>query len=268
MWQDCDRRLPNTPVSFRIGGARVSAVTRLSALSHFFDLVESRKGGYVTVTSAHGIVEAQHDARLMGIFELASLSLPDGMPVFWAGRLIHGHTLSRVPGTEFFAGALADARSRGLRHYFYGSQEATTGRVVERAAVVMGEAAIAGWHCPPMRAVGALEEAHIVARISEAAPDIVWVGLSAPKQEYWMANHAHLFPNAVLVGVGAAYDFYAGVKTRGPRLMSVVGLEWLYRVASEPKRLWPRYRSVVPKMMLILLRDACQALAGPPRGPA
>ena len=83
-----------------------------------------------------------------------------------------------------------------------------------------------------------------------------------------MANHAHLFPNAVLVGVGAAFDFYAGVKTRGPHVMSAIGLEWLYRAASEPTRLWPRYRRVVPKMILILLRDASRALLHPHRGPA
>ncbi len=225
-------------------------------------------GRYITVTSAHGIVEAQSDPRLMRILEGASLSLPDGMPVFWAGKLIHGKSLSRVPGAEFFSAALADARSRGLRHFFYGSQEATGRRVVERAAAAVGDAAIAGWHCPPMRIVGAPEEANIIARMKEAAPDIIWVGLSTPKQEYWMANHAHLFPNSVMVGVGAAFDFYADVKSRGPLFMSASGLEWLYRVASEPKRLWPRYRSVVPKMLLILLRDGGRALVGPRRDQA
>ena len=268
MQQGCDRTAPAPPPSFRVGGARVSAVTRLSALAYLFDLAESRAGGYVTVTSAHGIVEAQHDARLMDIFEHAALSLPDGMPVFWAGRVIHGRALSRVPGAEFFEGVLTGAKSRGLRHFFYGSQPDTTRRVVERAASVLGEAAIAGWHCPPMRAAGVLEEAEVVGQIRQAAPDIIWVGLSAPKQEYWMANHTHLFPHTVLVGVGAAFDFYAGVKKRGPRLMSDAGLEWLYRAASEPKRLWPRYRSVVPKMLLILLRDGSRALLHPSRGPA
>lgn len=261
-------RNPLQPPSFRVGGAKVSSVTLLSALTFLFELAESRAGGYVTVTSAHGIVEAQRDAKLMDIFEHACLSLPDGMPVFWAGRLIHGRALSRVPGAEFFAGALSGARSSGLRHFFYGGQPMTARRVVARAASTLGDSAIAGWHSPPMRVAGALEDADVVARMRHAAPDIIWVGLSAPKQEYWMANHAHLFPNAVLVGVGAAFDFYAGVKTRGPRVMSAIGLEWLYRAASEPRRLWPRYRSVVPKMVVILLRDASRALLHPHRGPA
>lgn len=244
---------------FRVGGVRISVIDRPRAVDRFFGL--AGVGGWITVTSAHGVVEAQRDRRLLDIIEGASMTLPDGMPIYWAGRFLRRQNISRVPGTEFFSDVLRDPRARSIRHFFYGASESTVLEVVRRATATLGAGMIAGWHCPPMRAVGALEDSGVMTAIRATQPDVVWVGLSTPKQEYWMANHHTMLPNTVLVGVGAAFDFYADRKRRGPAIMSDSGLEWLYRLATEPRRLWPRYRAVVPTMLAILGRDAVQRRA-------
>lgn len=247
---------PNAPASFWVGGVKVSAVTGRTAVDHFYALLAARQGGYVTVTSAHGVVEAQTDKALEGIINAAMMTLPDGMPIYWAGRYIQGHAMGRLPGAEFFNLALNDARAGTVRHFFYGSQESTTKEVARRAAAACGENAVAGWHCPPFRPAGAMEAEAIIKEMQQSQPNVIWVGLSTPKQEYFMAKHAHLFPHTLFVGVGAAFDFYAGIKDRGPKALNSTGFEWLYRLVSEPKRLWPRYRVVVPVMLSILAKDA------------
>lgn len=249
-------RLPTTPASFQVGGVKVSAVTGRTAVDHFYALLAARQGGYVTVTSAHGVVEALTDKAFGAIVNGAVMTLPDGMPIYWAGRYIQGQTMGRLPGAEFFNLVLTDRRAGTVRHFFYGSQESTTKEVACRAAAACGDTAVAGWHCPPFRLAGTMEDDETIKQMQASAPDVIWVGLSTPKQEYFMANHAHLFPNTLFVGVGAAFDFYAGIKDRGPQALSSTGFEWLYRLVSEPKRLWPRYRVVVPVMLSILARDA------------
>lgn len=254
--------LTNVPATFRVGGVKISAVTPRTAVDHFFDLIAARQGGYVTVNSAHGVVEAQTDKDLARILEGAVMALPDGMPIYWAGRYIHGHAMGRMPGTEFFEAILSDPRAGTVRHYFYGSHEITTKAVAERATEASGAHAVAGWFCPPMRPAGAMEDDTVIASMQASRPDVIWVGLSTPKQEHFMANHVKRFPNTIFVGIGAAFDFYARIKDRGPQMMSNSGFEWLYRLVSEPKRLWPRYRVVVPAMLSILVKDSVSRRQG------
>src|SRR5438477_578082 len=118
-----------------------------------------------------------------------------------------------------------------------------------------GAVAMVGAYSPPLRAAGAAEDAQVLAQIAAARPDVIWVGLGLPKQEYWMARYTLSFPSAILVGVGAAFDWFAGVQPRAPKWLQLLGLEWAHRVASEPRRLWPRYREVVPKALGIMLRE-------------
>ena len=134
--------------------------------------------------------------------------------------------------------------------------------IIRRATAQLGADAIAGWHCPPFRPAGALEEPAVIAQINAAKPDETSVGLGLPKQEYWMANHQAHFPGTLMLGVGAAFDFYAGTQPRAPVVLQRLGLEWLHRLALNPKRLWPRYRDVVPKALNILLVEAFARLRG------
>ena len=234
--------------SYTVGGVIISSFCRRDAVSEFFRLVSSGTGGYVTLTSAHGVVDPKSDDRLRRIINEARMTLADGLPILWAGKL-KGAALERFPGSEFFDTVMRDPRSTRLRHYFYGGQQETTFRVVAKATNILGQHAIAGWHCPPFRAAGVLEEKSVIADIAATSPDVIWVGLSTPKQEHWMANHAANFPSSILVGIGAAFDFFAGAKPRAPNFVQQCGFEWLYRLGTDPRRLWPRYRVVVPGMI-------------------
>jgi N-acetylglucosaminyldiphosphoundecaprenol N-acetyl-beta-D-mannosaminyltransferase len=182
------------------------------------------------------------------------MTLPDGMPTVWMGRL-RRVPVRRVTAPDFMEAAISDKRATRARHYFYGASPATVGRIAARAAAILGSAAIAGTYSPPLRPAGAPEEPAVIARIASAEPDVIWVGLGLPKQEYWMDQHRRHFPKAILVGVGAAFDWYAGDKPRAPSWVQSLGLEWLHRVAMEPRRLWPRYRTVVPLALGVMARD-------------
>jgi len=242
-------------LSYTVGGVQISAVNCQQAIDEFFRFLSEGAGGFITATSAHGIVESQSDMRLRCIINGARMTLPDGMPILWIGRL-KSVPVNRVSGTEFFDSVMHDLRASRIRHYFYGGQPESTSRVVARATELLGQGAIAGWHCPPLRAAEVLEDDSIIADIVAARPDVIWIGLSTPKQEYWMANHMTKFPRSILVGIGAAFDFFAGVQSRAPRTIQRFGFEWLFRLIQEPRRLWPRYRRVVPGMLKILIVEA------------
>lgn len=240
--------------SYLVGGVRISCVDRVRATESFFRLVSARTGGFITVTSAHGVVEAQSDSRLRGIINDARMTLADGTPVAWAGKW-QGAAVERVTGASFVDAIMTDARARALRHYFYGSQPSVLDAIMDRVCERLGAAAIAGAYSPPLRAAGELEQADVLERIGASGADVVWVVLSTPKQEYWMANHAASLPGVLLVGVGAAFEFFVGAQIRAPRLIQDTGFEWLYRLMREPARLWPRYSRVVPGMLKVLARD-------------
>jgi N-acetylglucosaminyldiphosphoundecaprenol N-acetyl-beta-D-mannosaminyltransferase len=240
--------------SFTVGGVRISCVDRVQAVETFFQLIFERIGGFITVRDAHGIVASQTDSCLRDIMNIARMTLPDGKPIVWVGKLKNA-AVERVPGVEFVETVMRDPRGRQIRHFFYGGQPETTSQVVARATELLGPDAIAGWHCPPFQQVGTIEEAGVLAQIVTTRPDVIWVGLSTPKQEYWMANHAAYFPKTILVGIGAAFDFFAGTQRRAPAFVQGVGLEWLFRLAREPKRLWPRYSRVVPAMLRIMMME-------------
>ena len=241
--------------SYTVGDIKISCVDREGAVDMLLHIASRNSGGFITVTSAHGIVESQSDDHLRRIINNAEMTLADGMPIVWVGML-KGAAAKRVTGAEFVKSVMHDTRTSSLRHYFYGGQPNTTSRVVARATELLGPDAIAGWHCPPLRKAGIIEDPMVVKRIAETKPDIIWVGLSTPKQEYWMANHAKLFPRTLLVGVGAAFDFFAGVQSRAPKTVQKLGFEWLFRLMKEPRRLWPRYRRVVPGMLKVLFAEA------------
>ncbi len=245
----------STIETYSVGSVPISCVNRCTAVDIFFQLVSGRNGGgFITVRDAHGIVEAQTDSRLLHILNSAQMNLPDGMPVVWIGRLKNA-AVQKVTGPDFFNDIVGDPRACRIRHYFYGGCPETTSRVAARAAKLLGKGAIAGWHAPPLRPAGAIEDVYVLDQIAAARPNVIWVGLSTPKQEYWMANHVAHFPNTVLVGIGATFDYFAQVKRRAPVFAQRIGCEWLYRLFYEPRRLWPRYKRVVPGMLKVLISE-------------
>lgn len=237
-------------------GVGVSAVDMGRAVQAIQGWIDRREREYVCVTSVHGVMESQASAALRTIHNRAGMVAPDGMPLAWLLRLGGHRRTSRVCGPELMPAVFEASQVRKDRHYLYGATERTLERL--RAGLLRHApgAEIVGWHAPPFRPLTEAEDAAVVDAINAAAPDIVWVGLSTPKQEYWMASHRDRLDAPVLIGVGAAFDVHAGLSRRAPWVLQRSGLEWLYRVASEPRRLWWRYTWNNPRFLALLALQA------------
>jgi len=222
-------------------GVGVDPVNQASAVAVIDRWIATRDRHYVCVSGIHGVMESQRDERLRAIHNRAGLVVPDGMPLVWLSRL-HGYDeAARVYGPDLLLACCDRSRQTGYRHYFYGGAPGVPDRLIARLEARFPGLPIAGGFSPPFRAMEPDEDRAVVERINAARPDIVWVGLSTPKQERWMAEHRDELEAPVLVGVGAAFDFHAGLKRQAPRWMQRSGLEWMFRLGTEPRRLWRRY---------------------------
>jgi N-acetylglucosaminyldiphosphoundecaprenol N-acetyl-beta-D-mannosaminyltransferase len=201
---------------------------------------EEGRREYVCCVSVHGLVMAQQDPEVRGALNGAALAVEDGMPLVWWCRSAGFREAGRVCGIDLLPAMCDRSAAQGHRHYFYGGSP----RVVERLVAGLTRRhpglIVAGYRSPPYRPLTEAEDAAEVAAINEARPDYVWVGLGMPKQEKWMASHIGKV-DATLIGIGAAFDFHAGTKPRAPLWMQRSGLEWLFRLVTEPRRLGHRY---------------------------
>jgi N-acetylglucosaminyldiphosphoundecaprenol N-acetyl-beta-D-mannosaminyltransferase len=247
-------RDPRDAPKYSFGGVGISCTDMKDAVDGLFRTAREGGGGYYAFTCAHGIIDSQNDERLREILNRSRYTMPDGMPTVWLGKM-KGRKIERVTAPDFFETVMADARAKTIRHYFYGASPATIGKIAERATSIVGEAAVAGWRSPPMRPAGAMEDPEVIADIAARRAHVIWVGLGLPKQEYWMQNHSPLLPDSLLLGVGAAFDWFAGVQRRAPRYVQAVGMEWVHRVISEPKRVGPRYARLVVPGLRIFARE-------------
>jgi N-acetylglucosaminyldiphosphoundecaprenol N-acetyl-beta-D-mannosaminyltransferase len=196
---------------------------------------------YIAVTGMHGITEARHHAEVRNAIAGAELVVADGMPVVWIGRWL-GHSLARrVYGPELMFRFCWETASTGCRHYFFGGAPGVVEQLVQSLEQKCPGIVIAGAYSPPFRPSTPEEDAAIVSRINDAAPDVLWVGLGTPKQEIWMHQHRDKLRVPVMIGVGAAFDFLSARKRQAPLWMRERGLEWLFRLVQEPMRLWKRY---------------------------
>jgi N-acetylglucosaminyldiphosphoundecaprenol N-acetyl-beta-D-mannosaminyltransferase len=252
-------------VSFRDGaspprvdvlGVRVSATTIEGSLRVIEGWVTQKKPHYVCVTGMHGVMESQQDLQLRRIHNQAGLVTPDGMPLVWLCRLKGQRGVERVYGPDLMLALCARSQASAYRHFFYGASPAVLDALTTRLQRRYPGLIIAGTYAPPFGLVDRVEDELIVERIKQASPDIVWVGLSTPKQERWMAEHVDRIGAPALIGVGAAFDFHSGFKRQAPRWMQRNGLEWLFRLLSEPRRLGPRYLINIPLFAWYLALDA------------
>jgi N-acetylglucosaminyldiphosphoundecaprenol N-acetyl-beta-D-mannosaminyltransferase len=227
-------------------GVRVSAVNLKSATGLIEKAIEDGRREYVCVRDAHGIVRCQKDPELRSIHNRAFLVTPDGMPLVWA--LKHaGHVESdRVYGPDLMLSVFNAGSSKGLRHFLYGATAETLEQLQARLLAKFPQARIVGSYAPPFRQLSVQEETDIADRLNRSGADIIWVGLSTPKQELWMARMRDRLEAPMLIGVGAAFDFHAGLKRQAPRIIQRSGFEWVFRLLCEPRRLWRRYALVVP----------------------
>ena len=235
-------------------GVGISVTSPRDALERLAGWIKDREARYVCVTGVHGVIESQSDPRLLDIHNESGLTIPDGMPMVWAGWYAGARELRLMRGTDFTLTVCEEAAARGWRVYFYGGEEGVPERLATALEARFPGLEVAGTYSPPFRPLSAAEDEGLVAEINGSGADIVFVGLSTPKQEQWMADHADRLQVGALIGVGAAFDVHSGTKVEAPRWLRPVGLEWVYRLFKEPRRLWRRYLFAVPKFVLSIFR--------------
>ena len=233
-------------------GVGVSAINMATALATIEGWIASRKRHYVCVTGVHGVMESRRDPELRHIHNSAGMVTPDGMPLVWLLWASGHRSVDRVYGPDLMLAVLERSVERGCRHFLYGASEATLARLQANLHARFPGLDIVGTYSPPFRPLTVNEDAAVVEMINAARPDVVWVGLSTPKQERWMAAHRDCLEAPVLVGVGAAFDFHAGVVRQAPRFIQRSGFEWLFRLTMEPRRLWRRYLRNNPAFLVCL----------------
>ena len=238
--------MPSAPVL----GVPLALTDYERALDWFDAAVRTRHRGYVCVAATHTVMACQEDPELRAAVLGSDFTVPDGQPLVWALNAL-GHDLrDRVYGPDLMDKACARAARTGQRMYLYGGR--TQGALVEltrRLRLRHPGLKIVGGHAPVFRPLSEAEETTIAAEINRAKPDVVWVGLGVPRQEKWMARMRPRLDAAVLVGVGAAFDFHAELVPQAPRRLQRAGLEWAFRLAMEPRRLWPRYARYNPRFV-------------------
>jgi N-acetylglucosaminyldiphosphoundecaprenol N-acetyl-beta-D-mannosaminyltransferase len=227
--------------SVEILGVPVSAIDMDDALSTIRAWISEREHQYVCVNTVNSVLAALDDPQLTEVYENAGLVTPDGMPLVWISRT-RGHSrVRRVYGPDLMLACCDQLRAPGVRHYLYGGADGVPELLAERLVARFPGLKVVGAYSPPFRDLTEEERSRDIERINEASPDIVWVGLGAPKQDHWMSVNRSQIEAPVLIGVGAAFDFHAGVKRQAPVWMRRSGLEWLFRLMSEPGRLAGRY---------------------------
>jgi N-acetylglucosaminyldiphosphoundecaprenol N-acetyl-beta-D-mannosaminyltransferase len=247
-----------------IMGVCVSAINLDDAVGAIETWIARRRPHYVCITGAHGVIESQRDPCLRNIHNAAGLVAPDGMPVVWLAHWLGAKHTRRVYGPDLMRALTEVSARRGYRQFYYGGVAGVAEKLRDELLKRHPRLQVVGTMCPPFRPLSDAEDEAIVAAINRADPDIVWVGLSTPKQEYWMAEHRTRIKAPVIIGVGAAFDFLAGAKRQAPPWMQRNGLEWLFRLLSEPRRLWRRYAMVVPAFIFLGSRQLMAARAKMP----
>ena len=233
--------MPNLTDTFDVLGVRVSALNLDKAAGLIAGMISRRERGYVCVAPVSTVVDARRSPAYREVLNGASLITPDGMPLVWLGRRQGFRDVHRTYGPDLMMTLCKAGEGRGWRHFFYGGSEEVCARLSARLREECPDVQIAGAIAPPYIPKAGQLSAEVAAAINAARPDILWVGLGSPKQDYWLALNRQLLDVPVMIGIGAAFDFHAGVKPQAPLWMQRSGLEWLFRLSCEPGRLWKRY---------------------------
>ncbi len=223
-------------------------VSRDLIIQKIAELVEQKNGGYVCFSTVHMVMESFDNAEFGAKVNSADLIVTDGMPLVWMQKLQGKREANRVRANDLMISLCEYAEKYNLKVGFYGGRQEVIDGILERAKKDFPNLEIAYAFSPPFRALTGEEDAEIVENIKNSGTQILFMGLGCPKQENWMVAHKDKFP-AIMLGVGASFDFYAGNVKEAPEWMGKLGLEWLYRLTQEPKRLWKRYLILNPRFV-------------------
>jgi N-acetylglucosaminyldiphosphoundecaprenol N-acetyl-beta-D-mannosaminyltransferase len=246
------------PARVEVVGVPLAVIDYERTLGWMDAMVAERQRGYVCACNVHTVMASRDDPALRAaLLSPDALNVPDGQPLVWAMNALGQSLIDRVYGPELMARAFARAAAvTGQRFYLYGGRDADALVALERSLERRFPGVnIVGTHAPPFRPLSPEERIAVIDHINESEADVVWVGIGVPKQEKWMAAMRADLEAPVLVGVGAAFDFHAGLVPQAPPVLQGAGLEWAYRLAQEPRRLWRRYLRYNPRFVAAFARQ-------------
>lgn len=230
-----------TKMRANVLGVGIHAIDLPSAADIIEGAVREGRKGYVCLTGVHGVMEAQRDSQFRDILNHALLIAPDGMPTVWIGRMQGYSTMKRVFGPDLMLEVCRRSAGTGARHFLYGGNPGIATELAENLRRRFPGITIVGTFTPPFRPLDLSEQLALETQLKTTLPDIVWVGISTPKQEKFMADNFRRLPCKVMIGVGAAFDIHTGHVKDAPHWIKAVGLQWAHRLCQEPRRLWKRY---------------------------
>ena len=241
--------------SVNILGVNIMSSTMELVLETILDVLNSdfHESKHVCATSVHGVIESQSDLHLRTILNKAFITHPDGKPLAWAGRLLGAKDMEQIKGPDFILKVCEVTAQMNVKHFFYGGNTGVAEELANTLSDRYPGFKVAGFYSPPFKPLDENEKKYIITLINDSHADIVWVGLSTPKQEKWIYEFAPLLNVKLLFSVGAAFDFHTGRIKIAPAWMQWIGMEWFFRLLSEPNRLWRRYTKIVPLFIIYFL---------------
>lgn len=251
---------PNAIQSTDVLGVHISALNMRQAVETVEGWIENRHQEYVCISTVHGVMECQDDEHLRFIYNHAGLVTPDGMPLVWLSHKAGHSHVSRVYGPDLMLELCSRSATTGHSHYFYGGMPGVADQLAGTLSKRYPGLHVAGTYTPDMQQKGDIESPEVVHAINASGADIIWCGLGTPKQDYWVANHRPLMNASLLIAVGAAFDFHTGRVKQAPAWMQRYGLEWLFRLRQDPKRLWKRYIIGNSRFVFLIARGIFQDL--------
>lgn len=246
-------KMKEKPVqSFDVLGVPISVTTPVDAAETIERWADDSQGRFVCIRDVASLMAINDDPAICDLHHEAAMITPDGAPIAKIGKM-RGLPVERTCGPDLIDLVCRRSVETGLSHYFYGGREGVAETLAERFRAKYPGIRIAGYESPPFRQTGEPEDEAVLDRLAKSGADVIWVGLSSPKQDVWMRNNYRRLPQT-LIGVGAAFDFHTGEVKRAPSWMREHGLEWAYRLISEPRRLWRRYLVLAPRFVLAVAR--------------
>src|ERR1700677_828547 len=232
-------------------GVRVSAIDLESAVDLSDQWIRSGRGhGYICATGVHGVMEARADSAVRRVLNRALMNVPDGMPMSWVGHLQGFRNMDRVFGPDLMMAMCRLSVKRGYRNFLYGGKPGVAALLGETLQKKIPGLQVVGTYTPPFRNMTSMEENEFLTKVRESRPHILWVGLSTPKQERFMAQYVNYLGVPLIYGVGAAFDFHTGAIRDSSALVKRLGLQWLHRLIQDPRHLWKRYLRSNPAFLL------------------
>lgn len=238
-------------------GVRVHSVNIPLVLSKIYELINKSQKGYITVTGVHGIMECQRSLKVKAAHNHSFLTVPDGMPLVYIGKFFGYSKIARCYGPDLMMAVMEASVAKRYTHFFYGGKDGIAQKLKHMMKSKFPGIKIVGTYTPPYRPLSEEEKKELVEKVHQLGPNIIWVGLSTPKQEIFMQEYLPLLDTNLMIGVGAAFDFHTGQIKTAPTWLQKMALEWLYRLIQEPSRLWKRYMLNNP---LFLWKFALQVL--------